>query len=155
MLCGAGATVLAADDATVIGIPDDPLAIALAAGAAACTLYAFSGAQMAVEGIVETADGVAEAASTLIQNAQTPAVTASPNPLPPDDDKNDSNQSAKDAKPKTPKQGGKSGKRKRWKDSEGNIYEWDYQHGDVEKYDKRRKHLGSIDPKTGNQTPPQ
>ena len=98
MLCGAGATVLAADDATVIGILDDPLAIALAAGAAACTLYAFSGAQMAVEGIVETADGVAEAASTLIQNAQTPAAAASPNPLPPDDDKNDSNQSAKDAK---------------------------------------------------------
>ena len=61
---------------------------------------------------------------------------------------------AKPAKPKTPKQGGKSGKRKRWKDSEGNIYEWDYQHGDVEKYDKRGKHLGSIDPKTGNQTLP-
>ena len=53
---------------------------------------------MAVEGIVETADGVAEAASTLIQNAQTPAAATSPNPLPPDDDKNDSNQSSKDAK---------------------------------------------------------
>lgn len=61
---------------------------------------------------------------------------------------------AKPTKPKTPKQGGNSGKRKRWKDSEGNIYEWDYQHGDVEKYNKRGKHLGSIDPETGRQTKP-
>lgn len=61
---------------------------------------------------------------------------------------------AKPAKPKTPKQGGNSGKRKRWKDSKGNIYEWDYQHGDVEKYDKRGKYKGSIDPKTGEQTKP-
>lgn len=60
----------------------------------------------------------------------------------------------KPAKPKTPKQGAKSGKRKRWKDSDGNIYEWDYQHGDVEKYDKRGKHKGSIDPKSGEQTKP-
>lgn len=59
---------------------------------------------------------------------------------------------ARPAKPKTPKQGGNSGKRKRWKDADGNIYEWDYQHGDVEKYDKRGKHKGSIDPKTGEQT---
>ena len=59
---------------------------------------------------------------------------------------------AKPAKPKTPKQGENLGKRKRWKDSEGNIYEWDYQHGDVEKYNKRGKHLGSIDPETGKQT---
>ncbi len=29
------------------------------------------------------------------------------------------------------------GIRRRWKDSDGNIYEWDYQHGRVEKYDKR------------------
>ena len=61
---------------------------------------------------------------------------------------------AKPSKPKTPKQGGNSGKRRRWKDSEGNIYEWDYQHGDVEKYDKRGKHKGSIDPNTGKQTKP-
>ena len=61
---------------------------------------------------------------------------------------------AKPSKPKTPKQGGNSGKRKRWKDSDGNIYEWDYQHGDVEKYDKRGKHKGSIDPNTGEQTKP-
>ena len=61
---------------------------------------------------------------------------------------------AQPSKPKTPKQGGNSGKRKRWKDSDGNIYEWDYQHGDVEKYDKRGKHKGSINPNTGEQTKP-
>lgn len=40
--------------------------------------------------------------------------------------------------------------RKRWVDSKGRIYEWDYQHGEVEVYDKTgKKHLGSFDPKTG------
>ena len=61
---------------------------------------------------------------------------------------------AKRVKEKTPKQGGFSGKRRRWKDSDGNIYEWDYQHGDVEKYNKRGKHQGSFDPNTGKQTKP-
>lgn len=39
--------------------------------------------------------------------------------------------------------------RKRWKDSQGNIYEWDYQHGTVEKYDRSGKHLGEFHPETG------
>ena len=39
--------------------------------------------------------------------------------------------------------------RKRWKDGEGNIYEWDYQHGSVEKYDKSGRHLGEFHPETG------
>ncbi|MGN0728450.1 colicin E3/pyocin S6 family cytotoxin [Treponema sp.] len=60
----------------------------------------------------------------------------------------------KRVKEKTPKQGSNSGKRRRWKDSDGNIYEWDYQHGDVEKYNKRGKHIGSFDPNTGKQTKP-
>jgi len=42
----------------------------------------------------------------------------------------------KPVKPKTPVQGG-GGLRKRWKDETGNIYEWDSQHGTVEKYNKR------------------
>lgn len=43
--------------------------------------------------------------------------------------------------------------RKRWVDSEGKIYEWDSQHGEVEIYDKTGKsHLGGYDPKTGKQT---
>jgi len=42
--------------------------------------------------------------------------------------------------------------RKRWKDSEGNIYEWDSQHGAVEKYNSRGVHLGEFDPNTGAQT---
>lgn len=44
--------------------------------------------------------------------------------------------------------------RARWIDDEGNIYEWDSQHGRVEKYNKRGKHLGEFDPNTGEQTKP-
>ena len=36
----------------------------------------------------------------------------------------------------------------------GNIYEWDSQHGTLEKYNKRGKHQGEFDPKTGEQTKP-
>ena len=56
-------------------------------------------------------------------------------------------------KRKTPVLGG-SLLRKRWKDKDGNIYEWDYLHGELEKYDKHGKHLGSVDPKTGEQLKP-
>ena len=53
------------------------------------------------------------------------------------------------ARPKTPKKGG-TGLRKRWKDKKGRIYEWDYQHGRVEMWDKTGKHhLGEYDPYTG------
>ena len=59
----------------------------------------------------------------------------------------------KPAKPKTPVQGG--GKlRARWKDPDGKIYEWDSQHGELEKYDRRGKHLGAFDYKTGEQIKP-
>lgn len=50
------------------------------------------------------------------------------------------------AKPKTSMGDGQ--KRKRWVDDD-RIYEWDYQHGTVEIYDKRGKHLGEYDPNTG------
>lgn len=60
---------------------------------------------------------------------------------------------AKPVKRKTPVQGG-GGLRKRWKDANGNIYEWDSQHGDLEKYNKNGQHQGSIDPDTGEQTKP-
>ncbi|GAB6404950.1 hypothetical protein PMHK_23780 [Pseudomonas sp. MHK4] len=36
---------------------------------------------------------------------------------------------------------------KRW-----DFFEWDSQHGAVEKYNKRGKYLGEFDPKTGEQT---
>lgn len=58
----------------------------------------------------------------------------------------------KRATPKTPKKGG--GLRDRWKDEDGTIYEWDSQHGALEKYNKRGKHLGEFDPETGVQTKP-
>lgn len=42
--------------------------------------------------------------------------------------------------------------RRRWIDSKGRIYEWDYKKGEVEIYDKTgKKHLGGFDPKTGKQ----
>jgi hypothetical protein len=50
-------------------------------------------------------------------------------------------------KRKTPVQGG-GGKRKRRKDAKGNIYEWDSQHGALEMYDKRGRHLGEFDHET-------
>lgn len=59
---------------------------------------------------------------------------------------------AKRAKPKTGMGGGK--KRKRWIDKDGNIIEWDYQHGRVEKFDPKGKHLGEFNPNDGAQTKP-
>jgi hypothetical protein len=59
---------------------------------------------------------------------------------------------ARKVKGKTPKRNG-GGVRKRWLDRKGNIYEWDSQHGAVEKYNKTGKvHLGEFDPITGRQT---
>ncbi|MGE5139574.1 MAG: colicin E3/pyocin S6 family cytotoxin, partial [Rudaea sp.] len=49
--------------------------------------------------------------------------------------------------PKTPIPGG--GKRARWKEPDGTIYEWDYQHGTVEKYNPRGGHLGEFDSHSG------
>ncbi|OOG14030.1 colicin E3/pyocin S6 family cytotoxin [Pseudomonas sp. C9] len=59
---------------------------------------------------------------------------------------------AKWAPGKTRMKGG--GLRPRWKDKKGTIYEWDFQHGAVEKYNKRGKHLGEFDHASGNQTKP-
>jgi hypothetical protein len=55
------------------------------------------------------------------------------------------------ARRKTPIRGG-GGLWKRWKDRNSNIYEWDGQHGQLEKYDPRGRHLGEFDPDTGIQT---
>jgi RHS repeat-associated protein len=44
------------------------------------------------------------------------------------------------------------GKRKTWRDKKtGEIFEWDSEKGELERYDKQgKKHLGGFDPKTGN-----
>jgi hypothetical protein len=55
-------------------------------------------------------------------------------------------------KRKTPSSGG--GLRKRWKDDKGTIFEWDSQHGRIEKYNKKGKHLGEFDADTGAMTKP-
>ncbi len=45
--------------------------------------------------------------------------------------------------------------RHRWFDEQGGyIYEWDYQHGRVERYNRRGRHLGEFDPETGIMTKP-
>ena len=51
-------------------------------------------------------------------------------------------------KAKTPMPGGRL--RPRWKTSDGRIFEWDFQHGMVEGYDGRGRHLGEFDPNTGS-----
>jgi hypothetical protein len=43
----------------------------------------------------------------------------------------------------------------RWRDTEnGYIYEWDYQQGRIERYDRRGHHRGQFDPDTGVMTKP-
>jgi hypothetical protein len=60
---------------------------------------------------------------------------------------------ARRATQKTPRPGG--GLRRRWKDDRtGTIYEWDSQHGRVEKYNSLGRHLGEFDHETGAQTKP-
>jgi len=44
--------------------------------------------------------------------------------------------------------------RRRWVDSKGRIYEWDSRHGELEVYNKRGRHIGVRDPKTGKWTKP-
>jgi hypothetical protein len=39
--------------------------------------------------------------------------------------------------------------RRRWSGTKGQIYEEDTQHGELEKYNSRGKHKGSVDPGTG------
>jgi hypothetical protein len=39
--------------------------------------------------------------------------------------------------------------RRRWSGEKGQIYEEDTQHGELEKYNSRGKHKGSVDPDTG------
>jgi hypothetical protein len=52
---------------------------------------------------------------------------------------------------RTPVLGG-GGLRKRWKTAKGLILEWDSQHGAIEMYDARGKHIGEFDPNTGERT---
>jgi hypothetical protein len=55
-------------------------------------------------------------------------------------------------RPKTRRRG--AAYRRRWKDNDGIIYEWDSQHGAVEKYDAHGRHLGEYDPDSGQQLKP-
>ncbi|WP_413204497.1 colicin E3/pyocin S6 family cytotoxin [Rhodospirillum sp. A1_3_36] len=53
----------------------------------------------------------------------------------------------------TPKTRNAAGKlRARWKDSDSKIYEWDYESGAVERYNRRGKHEGEFDHITGKRT---
>ena len=46
------------------------------------------------------------------------------------------------------------GCRRRWKDTIGRIYEWDYQHGTLEVYNVLGRHMGEFDPNTGQRLKP-
>ena len=48
---------------------------------------------------------------------------------------------------------GSGGLRPRRKNPKGKIYEWDSQHGEIDKYSKRGKHEGVLDPDTGEPIP--
>jgi hypothetical protein len=39
--------------------------------------------------------------------------------------------------------------RRRWRGTKKQIYEEDTQHGELEKYNRKGKHLGSVDPDSG------
>lgn len=41
------------------------------------------------------------------------------------------------------------GRRKRWRGTNGQIYEEDTQHSELEKYNRRGRHEGSVDPDSG------
>lgn len=38
--------------------------------------------------------------------------------------------------------------------NKGRFYQWDHTHGDIEVYDRRGRHLGSMDPASGTMTKP-
>ncbi len=61
---------------------------------------------------------------------------------------------ARRVKPKTPVRGG-GGLRRRWRDINDDILEWDSLHGTIERYDSLGRHLGEYDPNTGAQLSPQ
>jgi len=42
-------------------------------------------------------------------------------------------------------------RRPRWVDPDGTIFEWDFLHGTVERYNRRGKHTGEFDHLTGRQ----
>ena len=56
------------------------------------------------------------------------------------------------ASSKTPIQGGVT--RKRWKDDDGTIHEWDPARGAIEKYDGRGHRQGEFDPDDGKRLEP-
>lgn len=58
---------------------------------------------------------------------------------------------AKRVRPKTPYPGGM---RPRWQDVNGELLEWDFRHGRVERYNPRGRHLGEFDPESGEQLSP-
>lgn len=46
---------------------------------------------------------------------------------------------------------GSNQRRRRWQTPNKQFYEWDYQDGTIEKYNKNGRHLGEFDPSTGEQ----
>jgi hypothetical protein len=131
-------------------------------GLAILTVVVWNGNKAVVDHIAETRRPEADEATQAGERIQDNAQAATSVPSRPDENISEYVPPPKElpgipntspARPKTPVQGG-GGLRKRWKDNDGNIYEWDYQHGEVEKYNPRGKHQGAYDPNTGEQTKP-
>ena len=120
------------------GDPISPVAELLTLGLAALTIYQ----------IYRAWDDIWTAVDELLSQQVLESYIPPPKELPAFPD-------SKKADGKTPIRGG-GGYRKRWKEQRGKkrIIEWDSQHGKVEVYNKRGKHLGEFDPKTGEQTKP-
>jgi hypothetical protein len=96
------------------------------------------------QGIRIALDGAAAAAESLWDWASGDDYHPPPKVLPAFPD-------AQRVRPKTRFPGGL---RQRWVDSKGRVYEWDYQHGKVERYGRSGTHEGEYDPETGEQTKP-
>ncbi|HVX56682.1 MAG TPA: colicin E3/pyocin S6 family cytotoxin, partial [Candidatus Saccharimonadales bacterium] len=150
-----GATLAASADAMEAAAQIRPILIALDAAAGLATgavAAGVVGVGVAVAGVTQDLQPLLQANAS-IYNAEGGGMVSGqagnfypkPNNLP-------AFPNATRAKPKTSMPGG--GKRFRWKDPKGTIYEWDYQHGEVEVYNKSGKHLGEFDPNTGAQTKP-
>ncbi len=137
---------LVADDATGIGVADDPLLPLIGLGLVASQMLTQAPVpateiEEAWREVLRKMQAVADEARQLGASSryiQPPrALPGFPNALP-------------ERKLKTPIPGASGKLRRRWREGQ-RILEWDYQHGRVEMYDHKGRHLGEFDANTGEQ----
>ncbi len=150
-----GAAAAASVDAAAAAARIRPILIALDAAAGLATgavAAGVAGAGVAIAGVTRDLQPLLQANAS-IYNAEGGGMVSGPGgsfyPAPKE---LRAFPNAKTATRKTGMSGGRM--RRRWKDDDGTIYEWDSQHGKVEVYNKRGVHQGEFDPDTGAQTKP-